>query len=351
MGDKTYEMLWDCSHCGTQKNLGLTHRHCPTCGAPQDQTRRYFPPEHEKVAVEDHRFVGADRHCPYCSTASSASAQHCPGCGASLEGAQAVQTRQDLVGDQGAPDSVQAARNDWQVQAAVGDPAQTRRDRKPKRKFKWGCAGCITILVLAAVTVGVIFFWKQATGIQVAGHSWERSIVIEEFGPVQESEWCDRMPSGAQNVSRMREVKERRRVQDGQMCTTRRVDNGDGTYSQREDCTPNYRSEPVYADKCTYRINKWHTARTLSETGASLSETPKWPTVQISRPGQCVGCQREGERTETYRVLFVEPGSNERSSCSFDQQKWSRFAVGSKWKGRTTVIGHMLDCTTLRSVK
>ena len=34
MGDeRVYEMLWDCAFCGTQKLLGLQHRHCPSCGA------------------------------------------------------------------------------------------------------------------------------------------------------------------------------------------------------------------------------------------------------------------------------------------------------------------------------
>ena len=30
---KTYEMMWDCPYCGTKHLLGLTHRHCPNCGA------------------------------------------------------------------------------------------------------------------------------------------------------------------------------------------------------------------------------------------------------------------------------------------------------------------------------
>ena len=28
-----YEMLWDCTQCGTTGLLGTTHRHCPSCGA------------------------------------------------------------------------------------------------------------------------------------------------------------------------------------------------------------------------------------------------------------------------------------------------------------------------------
>jgi hypothetical protein len=42
-----FEMLWDCSFCGKTKLLAITHRHCAECGAPQDQTKRYFPSEED----------------------------------------------------------------------------------------------------------------------------------------------------------------------------------------------------------------------------------------------------------------------------------------------------------------
>ena len=46
--EKSYEMFWDCEYCGSSKLLGITHRHCPNCGAPQDPEKRYFPPDEEK---------------------------------------------------------------------------------------------------------------------------------------------------------------------------------------------------------------------------------------------------------------------------------------------------------------
>src|SRR4029078_11427250 len=58
--EAVYEMIWDCKFCGQKKLLGLTHRFCAGCGAPQDPAARYFPPEHENVAVLDHPLRGAD---------------------------------------------------------------------------------------------------------------------------------------------------------------------------------------------------------------------------------------------------------------------------------------------------
>jgi hypothetical protein len=54
--EAVYEMIWDCKFCGQKKLLGLTHRFCAGCGAPQDPASRYFPPDSEKVAVHDHEF-------------------------------------------------------------------------------------------------------------------------------------------------------------------------------------------------------------------------------------------------------------------------------------------------------
>ena len=87
---KVYEMLWDCEYCGTKGNLGLTHRFCPNCGAPQNPDSRYYPSDEEKVEVHDHRYVGVDVTCPACNELNSAAAEFCGQCGSPLtEGAKA----------------------------------------------------------------------------------------------------------------------------------------------------------------------------------------------------------------------------------------------------------------------
>jgi hypothetical protein len=93
MAEPVYEMLWNCSHCSTQKLLGLTHRHCPNCGAKQDPSARYFPADHEKVAVQNHQYVGADLVCRYCSAACSRKAHNCAQCGAPLAQGAPVKSR------------------------------------------------------------------------------------------------------------------------------------------------------------------------------------------------------------------------------------------------------------------
>jgi len=344
--EQVYEMLWDCPHCGTKKNLGLTHRHCPSCGGPQDANWRYFPADHEKVAVQDHEYVGADLECVYCNTFNSRRARHCRGCGAPLEGAKPVRQRQDqLHAGPYAGESIEAARHEF-APAPASPPATKQR----RSWLVWaGGVGCLG-LVLVAVVVGLLFvFWKRAGALEVAGHSWERQIQIERYGPVSESAWCDQMPAGATQVRREREVRSHREVPDGQDCKTRRIDRGDGTYAEKQECKTRYRKEPVHDDKCYYQIVKWSSGRTERAAGASLDDAPRWPEVELSRTGQCVGCEREGTRSERYVVEFVERGSGEKATCEFDQKRWQGFSVGSKWTGKLSVIGSVLDCSSLKS--
>ena len=89
----TFQMLWKCEYCETDKLLALDHKHCPVCGAAQNPERRYYPEEGDEVAVADHQYAGADRLCPACDAPNSALAKFCGGCGSDLEGAKDSKTR------------------------------------------------------------------------------------------------------------------------------------------------------------------------------------------------------------------------------------------------------------------
>ena len=343
-GERTFEMLWDCNSCGTKKNLGLTHSHCPECGAPQDATRRYFPSDDEKVAVEDHVCVGADLKCRYCAQLSGRRAKHCGSCGAPLDEAEEAARRQDQVG--AGPYAGESLADAQRERAPAAAPVAA--PKKKSGKGRWIAGGCGTLLLLIVVAVLVAVFWRREGTLVVASHSWTREVAIERFGPVQDSAWCDQMPSDATAVRRAREVRSHRSVPDGQECSTRRVDNGDGTYSERQECRTKTRQEPVYDQKCYYTVNRWAQARTATASGAALAPPPQWPPVQLAQQGQCLGCEREGARTESYVVSFLDMESAETATCDFDQTRWATFQVGSSWKGDFTVVGDVLVCDSLQ---
>jgi membrane protease subunit (stomatin/prohibitin family) len=344
--EPVYEMLWDCKFCGAKKLLGATHRHCPTCGAPQNAEERYFPSDAEKVPAQSHVYYGADVKCAHCGEANSKNSKHCGGCGAPLDTAKEVLRREDRVaraGDAFAGQTAADARGERLGTGAARAPTPPRASGV-RRALGIGC-GVVVLLVAAAA---VVLLWKKTDGVEVVRHTWKRTIEVERFGPVPDSAWCDSMPAGARGVSRSREIRSHERVRDGEECHTRKIDRGNGTFAEKEECSPKYRDEPVYADRCRFTVDRWQTARTATAEGNSLADALGWPDPSPLRAGSCEGCERLGKRREAYAVFLRDPKGAEHP-CTFDEDKWRLFGVGSRWKGDIRVLGGSLDCDSLKA--
>jgi len=305
-----YEMLWDCAHCDTKKLLGKTHRHCPHCGAPQDETKRYFPSDADKVKVADHVFTGTDRKCGSCGTPQSAKAEHCGHCGASLGDARAV----PLVSEQ--------------------------KPARPKRSYGW-------IIVLVVVAFGFLIWFqcirKKTVAMQVAGHRWTTAIAIEEFREVTEEAWRDEVPTGARAVSCVRKQRSTRSVPDGEDCRLERKDKGDGTFEEVNKCTPRTRQEGVDDDFCSFQIDRWTKVDELKQEGRGLTVT--WaptpaPTAQVGR-----GARRVGPKQAVY-TLELDDGKNVRT-CDVSEGTWKKYADGQQIKAQVRAASGSLVCSSL----
>ncbi len=353
--DGTYEMLWDCPRCSTPKLLGVTHRHCPACGAPQDPTQRYYPSEEDKVAVHNHVYFGADKTCPACDTPNGANATFCSGCGMPLDG-----SAKEVVGrsDQ------QANENQQFVGETVGAARQAVRDQrdakvsqalgKGKAEVKGMSTGvkialiAIPIVAVIGILVFVLFFWKREAAVEVEGHRWARTIEIERYDNVKESAWCDSMPRGAKKLSSSKEKRSTKKVKDGEECKKRRKDNKDGTFKEVRECKPKFKEEPVYDNKCRYSIDKWKTVRTEKAEGTAKSPEPHWPEYKLTKEGKCKGCERVGDKSATYEILFVDRKESETHECEVDEAKWTSSEVGSKWVAEVGVVSTGLDCDSFK---
>lgn len=348
--EKTYQMLWDCTYCGQKKLLGLSHRFCANCGAPQNAALRYYPSDAEKVAVEDHQYAGADLQCPACQHYNSRRANNCVGCGGPLAGGKEAAARPEQAAASGVAFQQGAAH---QTQPAFpghpGQPGQASPFATPPKKSS-GClvAGLLILAVIVGTGVLGLLCWKKTGAFEVTAQSWERSIEIQAFGPVRHKAWCDDVPSGAKVVDRTKEKRSTRKVEDGRECKMVRKDQGDGTYKEKEVCSPKYREEPVYADRCEYEVNEWSRSRDVVTRGGPPSDTPRWPDPGTLREGSCVGCERKGPRTETYTVHFKDAAGGEARTCVFaNQQKWEPFTTGSRWQGKQSVMTGSIDCDSL----
>lgn len=325
-----YEMLWDCESCRAEGLLGLTHRHCPNCGAPQDATKRYFPTDDKKVSVQNHRYAGADRLCAYCRVATSRASKYCGGCGAPLEEGKEIQRRQDGV------------------DASAQFIGQQSHVSAPKPKKSKGCLIVVGVACLLFTLILVAGFWRRGAQVTVSGHTWTREISIEQYQAVDRSDWCSNVPASVVVKSRAREVKDHEKVKSGEQCKIRKVDRGDGTFKEQKECSPTYTEKPIYADKCTYSIREWQKKRSVKAEGNSLQQRPAWPTVQLTQSGLCLGCEREGSRSQEYTVLLRGAKSSETYKCTFDEARWQKLAVGSAFKAEVGVIGDVLDCDSLK---
>ena len=263
----------------------------------------------------------------------------------SLEGKAVARTWVALSGHEFPPQLDLAGQTLKEANAGV--PVGGAAKAPEKKKMHWfvrvllyGALAFVALMILSVI-------WQKDAAFVVAGHAWKREIEVEKYGPVHDSEWCDRMPSGARNVTRSRAQRDTRKVADGEDCKTRKVDNGNGTFSEKRECTTKYRSEPIYDDKCSFTIDRWAKNRTEKAAGASLGEAPRWPDVKLSQTGQCMGCEREGTRSETYSVRLTDSSAKEEKTCDVDQTKWASFAAGSGWAGKVSMIGGMMDCGSL----
>lgn len=345
MSEARYEMLWDCPRCDTPKLLGLTHRYCPNCGAPQDPARRYYPKDDEKVAVGDHPYVGRDRQCPACEAPNAAKATHCTTCGRDLGDAGEVKTRAaQLAGESGfAADSAKAAKEELRRK-----PPEEPPPPKAKTGLIFGSIGCMVVAALGAVAVvavALLLFWTKPAGVTVKGHAWARSIEVESFQTVSGSAWKDEIPAGARVGACSKEQRGSKDVADGQECHTRRVDKGDGSFTEEQECKPKTKSEAVMAEKCKYEVEKWATTRKLESKGSGL--TPAWPSATL-KTGTCLGCEREGKRSERYSLELSKDGGGS-AECELPQAKWAAIADGSKWEASASVLTGSIDCEKMKA--
>ena len=317
-----FEMLWDCGYCDTRGLLGASHRFCPNCGAQQDASKRYFPPPGKEVAA-NHDFDGADRSCPACQTPNGTKAHNCRSCGSPLDGAQEVARVADR--SSGAPKPAAAL------------------PKKSASKWPWIVGGVLVVLVAFCL---VAAFWKKDVGVTVTAHRWERTIDVETLRAVSESAWCDSMPAGAYSVSRTREERSTRQIADGETCTTREVDRGNGTFERRQECKTKYRSEPVYDDRCHFTVDRWQVSRTEKATGQGLTPAPTWPAVRLLREGTSLGAERQGSRKETYS-LSLSGKDGKTYSCSLPAARWAAITDGHAKVIPIGVLTDSPDCDKL----
>jgi hypothetical protein len=310
-----YEMLWDCDHCDSKGLLAASQRYCPVCGAKQNAALRYMPKEGEERRVDGHKYAGADRACPSCSSPQSAQAHNCTHCGASLDGAAKVK----------------------------GLTAQaTATERAPKKRRWWILWLVLALIALAGVGIWYRFLRKRSATMTVTAHRWERVIPIEEFGEFSDQAWRDRVPRDARMVTCRPKKRSTKKVEDGEECHTEKQDRKDGTFEMVKKCAPKYREEPVEDDWCSFRVLRW---RELKEAALRASGTGMQPTSPTGAPPSNASATLGARRALAERqTLILDFG---KQHCDVSEAVWRKYQDGAAVKVLVVASSGDIVCDSL----
>ena len=372
MSERIVMGYWDCPYCGSTGIEGTTYD-CPNCGHQRGKDEHvylsknkiaYKPGERVKDAkyIKDYKFKGVDWYCDYCNALNSAENTVCENCGSHRMGKN--KTAFDFEDVEKTPLPV-ITRKLWEcpnceslnesteeVCHSCGTPRNEKSaskketpsfekepERKPEKErkteiiksIKKFCkselgrnitVALIAILLVFLLFKGLVYIFKpHPKTLEVTDTTWERNIDIQSYETVREDDWS--VPSGGRVQYTRNEIHHYNKVIDHYetVFKTRTVEsgghydvsysyNGDGTYTERTNYVPDYKTEtyteqepvyknvPVYRTKYYYDIEKWIHKRYVTTNGHD--KNVYWGEVVLTDN------ERENTRTETYKVNAYE---------------------------------------------
>lgn len=180
----------------------------------------------------------------------------------------------------------------------------------------------------AAAIGGGVLWWTHDVSVVVVGHHWETHIQIENLGARSQESWCNEMPNDAYNVKRSMKVRETKQIKEGETCTNVKEKQPDGSFKEKRECQPKYRSEPVHDSSCQFDVNRWGLARTVSKNGDG--KTLQWGTFQLKCTGEMFGCERESSRKTKLFLSLKDPENQQTYRCEVPENIWQATQPNSK---------------------
>jgi ribosomal protein L40E len=349
------ELEWICPSCGN-RNPGPV-KTCGTCGTPQPADVEFVQPAQETLVEDEEKVAaakaGPDIHCGYCGARNPATAKSCHQCGADLSEGE-VRSAGAVLGayrSQAAPPVTCPACGSPNpatarfcrkcgsgLQAPKPEPVTAGEPAKPPSGF----GRMILLAFLGFVALVVVFMvlanrTKDLVGT-VADVSWQRTIVIEELGPVVKETWLDEIPEGAElGACRQRAHHTQPEPAPGakEICgTPYTVDTGSGYGEVVQDC-----EYQVYADWCEYTVQEWRPMDSVIARGNDLN--PQWPALTLSDQ------QREGERKQDFVVVFETDGKSYQYKVR-NPDEFEQFQPGSRWILKVNTFDAITDVSPVR---
>lgn len=325
---------WDCQYCGAKGNRGDA-RECPACGHPRDESVKFYMKDTTYVSDEKAATINKnpDWYCSYCNTLNSDDDSVCKSCGANRADSEF--------------NYYELRKKEQEKKEKADEERRTRTASQSVPAYKGKSKIGIGILI-AAIALLTIFFLPKKTKVTVDELSWARTIHIEQYMNVDESDWS--LPEGA-NLHETRSeihhydhvidhyetvaVQKSEQVLDGYDTHTNYVDMGNGYFEEQTYETPRYttryytdyeeqpvyRDDPVYATKYYYDIWKWCPTRSVDTEG--LGHTAYWGDTNLADD------ERESFRDEYYNLIVVNK-KGKQFAYLVDEDIWDSLNVGDK---------------------
>ncbi len=412
MPRRLFRGYWDCRHCGTIDIMDDIYD-CPHCGKARDDNIIFHPYRHNEnkprhyVSSDDSDYrrltSGPDWTCSYCDSNNAFSNTICRKCGHSKDegdkyyfdhhperkgiipidhGTNKTTTNNNRTVSSDANDNVvhypplvtiptpptktkvdkheNDSKNYYPTSAVAStslkpyDYSPNYRPQLPEINLPWERIGIIAIIIAAIISVFCLLTPKERT-ITITGVDWERSIVVEEYRTMHESDW--HVPPGGRITSTRSEihhydpvldhyetVTKTRTVVTGsheevvgirdlgnggfEEITTVVIDTEEETYTELE---PQYVDVPVYQTKYYYDIERWVYDHTVTANGRD--KEPYWPEVNLTQS------QRESNYTEVYGIYAINKAKKTHYTLSYES--WRNVSIGDIVHVKVYITGYV----------
>ncbi len=373
MAKRTRWMMWTCPKCGKEKISGQL-KQCPNCGAnsegkwisnPQNPT---ITDPTELAEAES----GPNWKCGYCEALNPDGTQTCRNCGGAHEKGSTFDSGVSLgftderVGEVTAIHTLTPNREERVEYTTSGIPSSVdtrpsytppsysgsvqNRDSPwaPRESFWERNRGIILFFIFMAIVGSVVYFLTRTQEVTatVSGFEWRRTITIQQYAWVEESNLVG-CPAGSRGCDPRYEQIGSHQEEDGfneyttQSCDDKEVDktcreecvsNGNGSESCDDVCEPvyenvcvevkhkdqKYKTVPDYGYRYYFQIQRWVYSRDVRT--ANTDRKPLWGETNLGSVGLP---EQESGRSEVYTIRYITREEEPRS--------YSRDVSYSEW--------------------
>ena len=352
------EGFWDCHYCD---KIGIRGgiRECPNCGKARDENTTFYLNKRNMSYVPKEKTIYINKNpdwvCNYCNQLNSDNFCSCTSCSAPRTDENLnyfenrdKQNKKDEENYSQFDDTTKAFESLSDLSNTFSNISYNEHSLSFRDFFTSHISNILIALFSILAIAGLIFiFIPKPQQLTVQNFSWQRSIEIERYQTVKESDW--NLPAGARLLYAQEEFSHYEEVLDHYETKTREVakerlvgyeeyvsgyrDLGNGyfeeiissspvyeTYYETETYEePVYRNEAVFRTKYYYEIDKWLFERSVKTSGKD--KEPYWGEVNLASD------ERVSSERENYYISALNKKGKEKS-ITLSYEDWNSLEIG-----------------------